>query len=102
MGSSSDSTGARVIASLTCGVVRDLWSNFGGLFFASPALVASNLNNAAIAISRMKSRFSKCMVPLDCVHDLQLQHYVASGRDFSVPAIDSRIEVSAWTFFILT
>jgi len=42
------------------------------------------------------------MVPLNCVHDLKLQHYVASGRDFSVPAIDSRIEVSAWTFFILT
>ena len=62
MRSSSDSTGARSIGSAADGLVADLRSRSSCLFFASPALLASNLNSAATAISRMKRRFSMCMV----------------------------------------
>jgi hypothetical protein len=60
--SSSDSTGARSIGSTGDGLVVDLRSESCCVFFASPALLASNLNNTAIAISRMKRRFSMCML----------------------------------------
>lgn len=61
MRSSSDSTRVRLGDSPNCGLVVDLWSGFCCLFFVSPALLASNLNNAAIAISKMKRRLSRCM-----------------------------------------
>jgi hypothetical protein len=58
---SSDSTGACSIDSAADGLVVDLRSGSSCPFFASPTLLASNLNNTAIAISRMKRRFSMCI-----------------------------------------
>jgi hypothetical protein len=56
--SASDSTGARVIGPTGGGLLVDLRSGGCDPFFASPILLASNLNNTAIAISRRKRRFS--------------------------------------------
>ena len=61
MRASSDSIGARLGSSPNCGLVVDLCSGFCSFFFVSPALLASNLNNAAITISKMKRRLSRCM-----------------------------------------
>jgi hypothetical protein len=58
---SSDSTGACSIGSAADGLGVDLRSGSSCPFFASPTLLASNLNNTAIAISRMKRRFSMCI-----------------------------------------
>jgi hypothetical protein len=61
MRSASDSSGARSIGSAGDGLVADLRSESSCLFFASLALLASNLNSPAITISRMKRRFSMDM-----------------------------------------
>jgi hypothetical protein len=117
MRSSSDSTGACSIGSAADGLVPDLRSRSSCLFFASPALLASNLNSAATAISRMKRRFSMCIfewLQVRRVTWLQELHryivktfslcnpcnicnktHVPSLCGLSPPAIDSRMEVSA-------
>jgi hypothetical protein len=59
MRSASVSFGTRLIGSLARGAGSDLGSGFCAFFFGWPVLLASNLNNAAIAISKRKSRFSK-------------------------------------------
>jgi hypothetical protein len=63
--SASDSTGACSIGSGADGLVVDFRSGSCCLLFASPTLLASNLNNTAIAISKMKRRFSMGMVQLN-------------------------------------
>ena len=121
MRSSSDSTGACLIGSAADGLVADLRSRSSCLFFASPALLASNLNSAATAISRMKRRFSMCISsngyrvtslsrcfkrhchsePFGFAqHDTGSRfsgstNHAPSLRGLSPPAIDSRMEVSA-------
>ena len=97
MRSSSDSTGVCSIGSGADGLAVDLRSGSCCPLFASPILLASNLNNTAIAISRMKRRFSMCISSrgkkVTKLH--RYTAYVPSPRVFSPPAIDSRMEVSA-------
>ena len=64
MRSASVSLGARLVGSLICGVTVDPGSVFCAPFFDSPALLASNLNSAAMAMSRMKRRLSRCMLSI--------------------------------------
>jgi hypothetical protein len=57
--SSSDSAGARGSSG---GADVGLCPGSCDFLFDSPALLASNLSKAAIAMSRMKRRLSKCMI----------------------------------------